>query len=299
MRWFRILIATSLLALNTLVHGVPLILLAMVKILIPVSPIRRGLTRVLTALAESWIGFNNWMIDTLSGTNISIRGDVPDAPDGRYLVLANHQSWVDIPVLQRVFNRRIPLLRFFLKSQLIWVPVLGLAWWALDFPFMKRYSKEQVARRPELAGRDIEATRKACRKFRDLPVSVMNFVEGTRFEAVKHDRQASPHEHLLKPRGGGIAFVLDAMKGAIDTIIDVTVVYPRGKGELGALMAGEIPDIVVDVRSFPVPAELLDGRYQDDPAFRQRFQDWLNELWDAKDRRIAGILEDFERADGA
>jgi len=294
MRWIRIVIATVLLALNTLVHGVPLILLALVKILIPVPAVRRGLTRVLTALAESWIGFNNWMIDTLSGSKLTIRGDVPEAPNGQFLVLANHQSWVDIPVLQRVFNRRIPLLRFFLKSQLIRVPVLGLAWWSLDFPFMKRYSKEQVARRPDLAGRDLQATRKACRKFRDLPVSVMNFVEGTRFEPAKHAKQGAPHDHLLKPRSGGIAFVLDAMKGAIDTLVDVTVVYPRGGGELGALMAGEIPEIVVDVRSFPVPDELLAGTYQDDPEFRRRFQDWLNELWTEKDRRIAAILEEFD-----
>ena len=64
--------------------------------------------------------------------------------DGHYLVLANHQSWVDIPVLQRVFNRRIPLLRFFLKRQLFWVPVLGLAWWALDFPFMRRSTRAEI-----------------------------------------------------------------------------------------------------------------------------------------------------------
>ena len=66
--------------------------------------------------------------------------------NGHYLVLANHQSWVDILVLQKVFNRRIPLLRFFLKRQLFWVPLLGLAWWALDFPFMGRYTP--TSRRP-------------------------------------------------------------------------------------------------------------------------------------------------------
>ncbi len=57
---------------------------------------------------------------------------------GWYLVSSNHQSWVDILVLQRIFHGRIPFLKFFLKQELIWVPVIGLAWWALDFPFMKR-----------------------------------------------------------------------------------------------------------------------------------------------------------------
>lgn len=290
MRWLRIGTATLLLCLNTLVHGVPLILLALIKVILPIDPLRRGLTAFLTAIAESWIGFNNWMIDSLSGARITIHGEVPEAPEGQFLVLANHQSWVDIPVLQRVFTGHIPLLRFFLKSQLIWVPVLGLAWWALDFPFMKRYSRDTLARRPELAGRDIEATRRACRKFRDRPVAVMNFVEGTRFDVAKHARQKSGHAHLLSPRGGGIAFVLDAMRGAIDTIIDVTVVYPDGARELGALMAGEIRDVVVEVRSFPVPEDLREGSYQDDPDFRKRFQCWLNEFWRAKDLRISEIL---------
>ena len=95
-------------------------------------------------------------------------------PGGWYLVSSNHQSWVDILVLQKIFNRRIPLLKFFLKRELIWVPVIGLAWWALDFPFMRR--------RGGLAGaEDLERARQACRKFSVVPTSVINFLEGTRY----------------------------------------------------------------------------------------------------------------------
>lgn len=296
MRWIRIFVATVLLGLNTLVHGLPLLILALIKLVVPWRPGRRALTSVLTAMAESWIRVNDWMIDHLSGARLVIEGEVPTLPAGQVLVIANHQSWVDIPVLQYVFNRRLPLLRFFLKSQLIWVPLLGLVWWALDFPFMKRYSRELLTRRPELAGRDLEATQRACRKFLDHPVSIMNFVEGTRFSPDKRDRQESPHEHLLKPRGGGIAFVLDAMAGAIDTIVDVTVAYPRGGGELGALMAGEIPEIVVEVRTFPVPDSLTGGNYRDDAEFREHFQGWLNDLWCSKDARIGEIVEEHKSA---
>ena len=42
-----------------------------------------------------------------------------------YLVLANHQSWVDIAVLQRIFHRKIPFLKFFIKKELLWLPILG------------------------------------------------------------------------------------------------------------------------------------------------------------------------------
>jgi 1-acyl-sn-glycerol-3-phosphate acyltransferase len=208
---------------------------------------------------------------------------------GNYLVLCNHQSWVDIPVLQKVFNRRIPFLRFFLKSQLIWVPLLGPAWWALDFPFMKRYSKETLARHPELQGKDREATRRACEKFRQLPVSVMNFVEGTRFTRAKHDAQGSPFRHLLRPKAGGVAFVLDAMGDALHAILDVTLVYPGGTPSMMDLIGGRVREIRVHVRELPIDAALR-GDYENDAAFRERFQSWVNALWRDKDARITQML---------
>jgi 1-acyl-sn-glycerol-3-phosphate acyltransferase len=193
-------------------------------------------------------------------------------------------------VLQAIFNRRIPLLRFFLKSQLFWVPLLGLAWWALDFPFMKRYSREQLERRPELAGRDIEATRRACAKFRALPVSIMNFVEGTRFTPAKHAKQVSPFARLLKPKAGGIAFVLDAMGDALHSILDITIVYPKGRPSMADLFADRIGEVRIEVQQYPIPAELRAGDYQNDPAFRERVQAWINSLWSSKDRTIAELL---------
>jgi 1-acyl-sn-glycerol-3-phosphate acyltransferase len=188
-RAFRIALATLLISASTVVHVVPLMLVALIKAILRPAPVRRVCDRCLVAIAESWIGFNSWMLDHLTPTRVVVDTMPPLDRDGHYLVVCNHRSWVDIPVLQKIFNRRAPLLRFFLKSQLFWVPLLGLAWWALDFPFMKRYSKDILARRPELAGRDMEATRRACRKFSRIPVAVMNFVEGTRFSEAKREAQ--------------------------------------------------------------------------------------------------------------
>jgi 1-acyl-sn-glycerol-3-phosphate acyltransferase len=230
------------------------------------------------------------MLNTFTRLRITTSIDANLDPRGHYLVLANHQSWVDIPVLQAIFNRRIPLLRFFLKSQLFWVPLLGLAWWALDFPFMKRYSREQLERRPELAGRDIEATRRACAKFRALPVSIMNFVEGTRFTPAKHAKQVSPFARLLKPKAGGIAFVLDAMGDALHSILDITIVYPKGRPSMADLFADRIGEVRIEVQQYPIPAELRAGDYKNDPAFRERVQAWINSLWSSKDRTIAELL---------
>ena len=286
MKFFRSLLATILIGLSTVLHVLPLLLVAMVKAALRVAPVRRWCDRWLIRLAESWIGFNSWMIDHLTDTRIVVEGMPETRIEGSYLVISNHQSWVDIPVLQKLFNRKLPLLRFFLKSQLIWVPLLGLAWWALDFPFMKRYSKQLLAKRPELAGRDVEATRKACRKFADIPVSVMNFVEGTRFTPARHAAQASPYRHLLKPRAGGVAFVVDAMGDTIDTLVDVTISYCGPAPGLPDLFANKVREIRVSVRTLPLPQMPGDGDYSNDPDYRARFQQWVNELWREKDQEI-------------
>ncbi|HEY8683444.1 MAG TPA: acyltransferase [Rhodanobacter sp.] len=286
----RIPLVLLLLALNLVLHVTPLFVLALVKLILPVRAIRRVCSRALIVIAESWIGVNSRMFEWFTRTRWQLGGLANLRYDGNYLVLCNHQSWVDIPVLQKIFNRRIPFLRFFLKSQLIWVPLLGPAWWALDFPFMKRYSKQTLAAHPELQGKDMEATRHACERFRHMPVSVMNFVEGTRFTPAKHAAQSSPYRHLLRPKAGGVAFVLDAMGDALHAILDVTIVYPGGPGMMMDLIAGRIRDIRVQVRELPITDELR-GHYETDAAFRDRFQTWVNALWADKDARIGQMRQ--------
>ncbi len=288
--FLRLPSAFGLVVLNTLVHASLILLLALAKLLLPLAGARRRLSRALTWLAESWIAVNSAALRGFTRTRIEVEGAEGLRYAGWYLVVANHQSWVDIPVLQAAFNRRLPFFKFFLKQQLIWVPVLGLAWWALDFPFMRRYTRAQLERRPELRGRDREVTRAACQRFREVPVSVMNFVEGTRMTAAKHAAQQSPYRHLLKPRSGGIAFVMDAMGDVLQSLIDVTIVYPGGRPSVMDLFAGRVERVVVQVRERPLPRELLGGDYEGDAAFRERFQAWVNALWAEKDAGIAAAL---------
>jgi 1-acyl-sn-glycerol-3-phosphate acyltransferase len=285
----RVTLAAILVAISTCVH-VPIVVLgAIVKAALPFAFIRRICDWVLVGTAESWNAFNTYLIGAMTNTRFTVHNDAQLQRDGHYLILSNHQSWVDIPVLEALLNRRVPMLRFFLKSQLFWVPLLGLAWWALDFPFMKRYSRETLAKRPELAGRDIAATRRACEKFRGIPVSLINFVEGTRFTSAKHAAQASPYLHLLKPKAGGVAFVLDAMGDAMHSILDVTIVYPHGIPTIADLFADRVPEVRVHIREMPIPPSLSAGDYQNDAAFRERFQSWMNEIWERKDAQVAAL----------
>jgi len=284
--FIRLPLALLLVSLNVLLHATVLFVMAALKALLPIAGIRRALSRALVGIAEQWIAVNGFLFAAFTPTQWEIEGRDGLQSGGWYLVLSNHQSWVDIPVLQKTFNRRIPFLRFFLKKQLIWVPVLGLAWWALDFPFMQRHSKATLELHPELRSQDKEATRKACERFRESPVSVMNFVEGTRFRAHKHEQQRSPFAHLLRPRAGGVAFVLETMGEMLQGIVDVTIFYPGGQPTMIDLLAGRVRQIRVRVRQLPIPPEFLGGDYENDADFRARFQGWMSDLWAQKDALI-------------
>ena len=284
--FLRTPLAVLVFVLNTLVHCAVLFIVAAVKLALPVPPVQRALARVLNLIGESWIGVNNFATRVFARIEWDIQGTEGLRYEGNYLVVSNHQSWVDIPVMHRALNRKIPFLKFFLKQQLVWVPVLGLAWLAFDFPFMKRYSKEFLEQHPELRGKDLETTRRSCEKFRAAPVSIMNFVEGTRFTEQKHAEQASPFKHLLRPKAGGVAFVINAMGDIIHSVVDVTIIYPGGRPSLIDLLSGRIRKVRVLVRELPIPADLLGGDYQNDPAYRERFQRWISALWTEKDARI-------------
>lgn len=285
------LIATLLMALNALFWVPILLLFALLKLIIPVKRMRLLIDPILLRIAEAWVAGNSgwmrltqritWDVQGLDGLNYR----------SWYLVNCNHQSWVDILVLQHLFNRRIPLLKFFLKHQLIWVPVMGLAWWALDFPFMRRHSEEFLKKHPEMRGKDQETTRKACEKFALIPTSVMNFLEGTRFTPAKHQRQQSPYKHLLKPKAGGIALALNAMGDKFQAILDVTIVYPDGAPDFWQFLTGKLKRVIVRVRSLPVPQHLVQGDYAGDPAVREAYQKWVHQMWLDKDAQIEALIQ--------
>jgi 1-acyl-sn-glycerol-3-phosphate acyltransferase len=280
----------TLMALNVIAWCVLLFTVAVLKLLVPVPAWRRLTSRAMTALAEGWIGTNNALFRAMGAMPLDVRGLEGLSARDWYLVIANHRSWVDILVLQAVFNRRIPFLKFFLKQQLIWVPFLGLAWWALDFPFMRRHSPAYLAKHPEKRGEDLAVTRRACEKFRAMPTSIMNFVEGTRLTQHKHAASASPYRHLLPPRPGGMSFVLSAMGGMLHSMLDVTIAYSGHTPSLWDLCCGRLGTVAVDVRRRPIDAWMSAGDYGGDEEFRARFKAWLAGVWLDKDRLLDSLV---------
>lgn len=281
------LTVTLLLLLNTLLLIGPMLLIALGKFFLPGKALKAASSRGVMWVAETWAEINKLIFASLLPVQWDIRGNAALRQDTSYLVISNHQSWVDIPALVQAFNRKTPYFKFFLKQELIWVPFLGLAFWALEYPFMKRYSKAFLARHPELKGQDLTITRRACEKFKELPVTVVNYLEGTRFTPAKHALQDSPYRYLLKPKAGGVAFVLAALGEQLDAVLDVTVVYPSERiPGFWDLISGQVPKVIIDIQTRELDPALWQGDYENDPAFRLFMQDWVSALWAEKDARI-------------
>ncbi|MFF3701212.1 MULTISPECIES: acyltransferase [Pseudomonas] len=288
-------LVTLLLLLNTLVLIGPLLVFALLKLVLP-GRYRDYASWAVMWIAETWAEIDKLIFALCIPTRWDVRGAADLRLDTSYLMVSNHQSWVDIPALIQVFNRRIPFFKFFLKKELIWVPFLGLAWWALDYPFMKRYSKAFLERHPHLKGQDLEITKAACELFKRQPVTVVNYLEGTRFTPAKRDAQGSPFRHLLKPKAGGVAFVLAALGEQLDALLDVTLVYPGDTAPgFWDLVSGAVPRVIVDIQVRALDPALWRGDYENDPQFRHSVQDWVNQLWHDKDARIEQLRQELRR----
>jgi 1-acyl-sn-glycerol-3-phosphate acyltransferase len=281
------------LALNTVIGTLSMLPPALVKLLVPSAAVHRACDRVLTGIASAWVATNNAWIAAVRPAQWDVQGLDGLHIRGWYLVSSNHQTWVDILVLQRIFHGRIPFLKFFLKRELIWVPVIGLAWWALDFPFMKRGSGKGARHS------DLKATREACEKFKRIPTSVINFVEGTRFTVAKQAAQSSPYRHLLKPKIGGLGTALATMGEQFEALLDVTLVYPHGTPEFSDLLCGRLDAVTVRVQRREIPADLLGSDPIGDKPYRQRLNAWVDQQWIEKDALIEQILADQAPAVGA
>ncbi|MGE8572292.1 MAG: acyltransferase [Acinetobacter amyesii] len=270
---------------STFFHGPPVLALGLTKLFKKSKKVDETNIKI----TNSWLTVNNWLIDhVLPNTkwDITIDEGLDLNLQGRYLMTCNHQSWVDTTVNQYFGLTRMPLTRFFTKWELIFIPFVGQAFKILGFPMMKRHSKEQIAKNPELKYRDMEEARKSCEQLLSQPFTLLNYLEGTRFTPEKHAQQQSPYQNLLKPKAGGLALALNILGDQVDALVDMTIVYPNGAPGYGEFWLGEVPRIAVDLRKIEIPTWVHGGNYEDDAEFREKFQHWVDELWTEKDQLI-------------
>ena len=242
-----------------------------------------------------WVACTAWLfrafrITRIRETTNETSADVSLRPDAWYLVVSNHQTWADILVLVMTLYGRIPQFKFITKRELIWLPFIGQAMWFLEFPYVRRYSRAQLAASPTLRERDREAMQKACVGFRDRPTSILIFLEGTRFTPEKRDAQGSRYRSLLNPRTGGFGMVLENLADRLEAVVDATIRYSGDTYSGGApgfwdFLCGRCPEVEIDIRALAPP-----------PDDHDAVNAWVNRLWDAKDARLTTGTADEVRA---
>ncbi|EIW9073727.1 TPA: acyltransferase [Klebsiella pneumoniae] len=288
-------LSIALTILVTIICSVPIIVAGLIKLLVPIPAVWRSISVFCNFMMYCWceglallLHLNPWLkwdVQGLEGLN----------KKNWYLLISNHHSWADIVVLCVLFRKHIPMNKYFLKQQLAWVPFIGLACWALDMPFMRRYSRSYLIRHPERRGKDVETPRRSCEKFRAHPTTIVNFVEGSRFTEEKKRETRSPYHNLLPPKAAGIAMALNVLGSQFDKLLNVTLCYPDNHTRpFYDMLSGRLTRIVVRINLVPIGEE-LHGDYVNDKNFKRGFQRWLNGLWEEKDRQLTDIMRDKER----
>ena len=283
-------IAALLYVVNLLAIPPLVILSGLLRILIPVKWWSHSMNFLIhRVLTPTWIAINVFIIHLTIKVDWDIKGQNQLDRSGKYFLICNHSSWTDILVLYKALGLRTPTKVFFMKRELLWtLPIISWACWASDYPFLHRPTKSRLKNRPDKKLHDREATLRTYNKFQSYPVTVVNFVEGTRFTAEKKQQQNSPYQHLLKPKASSVAFAINALQDSLHEIINVTIIYPNDKVSLWRFMCGRISKIIVRYEVIPITADLR-GDFYGNREFRIYFQNWLNKLWQTKDNLITNF----------
>ena len=284
-------LVSLLVIISTVVVTFLICFLSIFKLIAPSGRARNCITHLLSSLGEMWVSVNKGLVFVYRHMEWDVQIPETISHKGRYLVFCNHQSGVDILALQHCLNRKAPFGRYLLKQQLIWVPVLGVAWWALDMAFLRRFSRQELLKNPALRGKDLENAARACEKLKHIPVSMMAFPEGTRFTQLKRERQNSPYQHLLKPRYGGVGQILYSFDEALDNLIDVTITYPHGRPTVWQYVSGQVKKISIRIQVRPIDDNLRGKDFRQDVSAKNALKDWLNLIWGEKESYITNTLE--------
>jgi 1-acyl-sn-glycerol-3-phosphate acyltransferase len=290
----RLPLAIALAIGNMLIWSSLFYLFLPIKFL-PFTATKRLSQRLIAFVGANWITGNEHIARLLYGINVEVSGlDHPEiGMDKSFAIMCNHRSYSDIFFLQTALNRRIPLLKFFIKDQLIWFPVMGPIWWAMDYPFVKRHTREEIKKNPKLEKQDELTIKRACDKYRLLPISLLNFLEGHRRtpERMAKLGDKNPYHYLLPPKSGGFSMALSALKDTLHGVLDITIVYPGDRITFKELFAGKVRRVLVNIEFIPIAEVPIEPDF-DQAKKSTAVRDWVNRRWARKDEQIAKTLEE-------
>tara|TARA_B100000575_G_scaffold94095_1_gene75020 strand:- start:49 stop:945 length:897 start_codon:yes stop_codon:yes gene_type:complete len=259
------------------------------RAIVPIKSFKVYLSKVSNFIGDITVYNLKVIMLIMHGNNIQVINNNNDddeyALDEWYMAMSNHQSWADIFILLASANYKIPLLKFFMKKELWWIPFIFLANKTLNMPFVNRHTRDEILKDPSLRLRDYENTLKSCKRFLRSPSTIFSYAEGTRYSEEKHKAQNSPYKNLLVPKVGGMATALSAMP-KINTLIDYSVIYKSKKRDAWSFLTGQMCEVKVLVTKYEIPDSLKNRNYSDDDQYRNDFKKWIESIWIIKDADI-------------
>lgn len=240
------------------------------------------LKQLAALFSNYWGHINHLIMFHICGVQFSINGNHDFSKDKWYLLISNHRSAADIPILYSIFCQKLPPFKFFLKKELLYLPLIGTACWALQMPFINRKKSHAFSFNFDL--------------FKYAPCTIINFVEGSRANKEKIKANSSPYKHLLKPKFRGVLSTLESVK-EIKHIIDVTLVYQgmdtlKKPNILFKLFCGQLRFIEINIKKIDIPDLIYNC---DSNEKNQLFKSWLNNLWTKKDKWIDSKINSFQK----
>jgi 1-acyl-sn-glycerol-3-phosphate acyltransferase len=264
--------------------GVLLLTIISIPRIIPIEAIRKIITATSNEVGNVLVWFLKATLGFVHRTKWQIEYPESISTKKWYLGMSNHSSWADIFVLLFISNYKLPLLKFFIKKELRWIPVVYLIHKTIDMPFLNRHAPDEIRKNPGLRTRDFENTKTAAQKFTRYPTTAFSFAEGTRFTDAKRALQASPFEDLLKPKTGALVTALSGMP-MVDELIDFTIIYKTSKRSAWDFACGEMNEAKIIVKSYKIPASIR-GLDNNSAVFRNEFRIFIDSIWRKKQTLI-------------
>jgi 1-acyl-sn-glycerol-3-phosphate acyltransferase len=258
-------------SLNLLTWLPLLLVAAIVRIVLPLKPVKKAMFSLVDLIYRLAV-----IIDAAWFKHIlKIRFQIEDeqqvlaslAKTDNPLIICNHQSWFDIFTLQTIIASRGPILKFLIKKELLWVPILGWVCLVLDFPRLNRKGDS----RSRLHDRQV--AKQASFSLGEEPGALLLFPEGTRYSTAKHQSKSSSYTHLLNPKLGGFDVITRSISKQM-MLIDISIRYEKGDANCWRCMSGAVDTIHIRVTSTNT------NQITDNAS-------WLKECWAEKDKWLS------------
>lgn len=255
------LISALWVAINLLFNCLLVLPVSIISLLIPLPIVSRTANYIVDRIYRNAVWLDSFWMQDVVGIELVIKGE-PNK-DKSPVVICNHQSWFDIPLVQEVITGKGPIIRFLIKREIAWIPIIGWICLLLNFPRLHRSGNRNAK------ASDFSIIQKESKNHGNGTGALLIFPEGTRFTGDKKKTQNAPYKNLLKPKAGGLKMI-QKHAAPDSTLIDITIDYHQKDVNIWKCLHGNPKKITITLEHFKL-SDIVDVKA------------WLNNRWMVKD----------------